>query len=224
MTYVSGPMIGKMSRIFPGIDLESKSLLVMNGYAGELCDYVERSKASPIRVGHFGMADDDPSGYRNIEPLLESVKAANARGASLQLIFYGLLRLSRVNLENYPFVELHDAVSHKEAVRIMRDMDYLLILHTDSSNSDEVIPGKFFDYIQARRPMLCFSPDNMEAARMIRGNDLGVWADSESREESVAALLGLSDRDFPNLADSSFAGSFGRREQYKKLISALGFQ
>lgn len=221
VTFVSNPMITKMCALFPGLNLEDKSMLVMNGYAGEVCDYLERLDSSPLKIGHFGMADDDPDGYRNIEPLLNSVKKANAQGASLQLIFYGLLRLSRVSLDDYPFVQVYDAVSHKDAIKIMQDMDFLLILHTDPSNSDEVIPGKFFDYVQARRPMLCFSPANMEAARMIRGNDLGVWVDSESLDDSVEALLGLANGRFPNLSDPSFSSSFGRREQYKKIFSRL---
>jgi len=222
VTFVSNPMITKMSALFPELNLESKSVLVMNGYAGEVCDYFEKLNSSPLKIGHFGMADDDPEGYRNIEPLLNSVKEANDRGASLQLIFYGLLRLSRVNLESYPFVQVFDAVSHRDAIQIMQDMDFLLILHTDPSNSDEVIPGKFFDYLQARRPILCFSPANMEAARMTTSNGLGVWANSESLDDSITTLLGLTKGRFPKLSDPSFSSSFGRREQYKKMLSRLG--
>ncbi|MDT4832039.1 hypothetical protein FQZ97_655760 [compost metagenome] len=221
VTFVSNPMIAKMSALFPGLNLENKSILVMNGYAGEVYDYVERLSSSPLKIGHFGMADDDPEGYRNIEPLLKSVKKANDQGASLQLIFYGLLRLSKVRLEDYPFVQVFDAVSHRDAIQIMQEMDYLLILHTDPSNSDEVIPGKFFDYLQARRPILCFSPANMEAARMTIGNGLGVWADSESLDDSIATFLKLADESFPKLSDPSFSSSFGRKEQYNKMLSRL---
>lgn len=222
VTFVSNPMLNKLCTLYPELEVKAKGLLVMNGFAGSPSEYSIKARCRPLRIGYFGMADDDLNGYRNVELLFKTIAAANSAGASLELVFYGSLRLSRLSLEDYPFVQIHDPVPHGKVVEKMREMDYLLVLHTDPESSDEVITGKFFDYLQARRPMLCFSPFNMEAARIINAEKIGVWADSNSSEHAVSALLSLVDEEFPKLQDSLFVHSFSRQGQYSRLIDKLG--
>lgn len=221
VTFVSNPMLNKLCALYPELEIKAKGLLVMNGFAGSPSEYSGKARCQPLRIGYFGMADDDLNGYRNVELLFKAIAAANSAGASLELVFYGSLRLSRLNVEDYPFVQIHDPVPHGKVVEKMHEMDYLLVLHTDPESSDEVVTGKFFDYIQARRPMLCFSPFNMEAARIINAEKIGVWADSSSLEHAVSAFLTLVDEEFPKLQDSLFVHSFSRQGQYSRLIDEL---
>lgn len=222
VTFVSNPMIVKMDALYPDLALKDKSLLVMNGFAGNIAEHAERKYSSPIKIGYFGMADDDRNGYRNVEPLFESVRQAIENGVSIAVEFYGELRLSRLKLEDYPFVSVRGSVPHAEVLGIMQKMDYLLILHTDPSNSDEVITGKFFDYLQARRPICCFSPMDMEAARMVEQHGLGVWVNSESLDDAAKAIQSLPEKVFHNLDDDSFVSSYGRSAQYEKLMNRVG--
>jgi len=39
----------------------------------------------------------------------------------------------------------------------MGEMDYLLYAYAKCQNSDEVVTGKLFDYLGARRPILCLA-------------------------------------------------------------------
>jgi hypothetical protein len=103
----------------------------------------------------------------------------------------------------------------------MQGMHYLLILHTDPASSDEVITGKFFDYIKARRPILCFSPENTEAARLVKRWQVGEWLDSQAPERASQALCSLRPRDYPALLDDELVSSFSRNGQYKKLYERL---
>lgn len=221
VTFVSNPMLKKLCALYPELEIEAKGLLVMNGFAGSPSEYSDKTRRLPLRIGYFGMADDDLNGYRNVELLFKAIAAANSAGASLELVFYGSLRLSRLNVEDYPFVQIYDPVPHGKVIEKMHEMDYLLVLHTDPESSDEVVTGKFFDYIQARRPMLCFSPLNMEAARIINAEKIGVWADSSSLEHAVSAFLSLVEEEFPKLKDSLFVHSFSRQGQYSRLIDKL---
>ena len=100
-------------------------------------------------------------------------------------------------------------------------MHYLLILHTDPASSDEVITGKFFDYIKARRPILCFSPENTEAARLVKRWQVGEWLDSQVPERALQALSTLRPRDYPALLDDELVSSFARNGQYRKLFEKL---
>ena len=137
-------------------------------------------------------------------------------------VFYGSLRLSRINLKDFPFVEVNASVAHAEVFDVMQGMHYLLILHTDPASSDEVITGKFFDYVKARRPILCFSPENTEAARLVKRWQLGEWLDSRSPERAMQALSTLRTRDYPALLDDELVSSFGRDGQYRTLYQKLG--
>ena len=66
ITFASQPMFAKMNHLFPDLRLENKGLLMMNGYAGEPFPVRGASNSADLRIGYFGMADDDEKGYRNI--------------------------------------------------------------------------------------------------------------------------------------------------------------
>ena len=54
----------------------------------------------------------------------------------------------------------------------------LLILHGDKTNSGHV-PGKLYEYLGARRPVLAIMPSEFEAARIIRETGAGVTVAAE---------------------------------------------
>lgn len=221
VTFASQPMFAKLNRLFPDLPLEGKGLLMMNGYAGEPCPVRGTSRSADLRIGYFGMADDDEQGYRNVEPLLRVIAGAIKTGIAIRLCFYGSLRLSRIDIRNFPFVEVNASVAHDDVFNVMQGMHYLLILHTDPASSDEVITGKFFDYIKARRPILCFSPENTEAARLVKRWQVGEWLDSQAPERALQAFSALRPRDYPALLDDELVSSFGRNGQYKRLYQRL---
>jgi hypothetical protein len=221
ITFASQPMFAKMNRLFPDLPLEGKGLLMMNGFAGEPCPLRGASNSAELRIGYFGMANDDENGYRNVEPLLRAIAGAIKTGVAIRLCFYGSLRLSRLDIRDFNFVEVNASVAHDEVFNIMQGMHYLLILHTDPASSDEVITGKFFDYIKARRPILCFSPENTEAARLVKRWQLGEWLDSQAPECASQALSTFRPRDYPALRDDELISSFARNGQYRKLYERL---
>jgi len=221
VTFASQPMFVKLIRLFPDLPLAGKGLLMMNGYAGAPCPVPGTSASADLRIGYFGMADDDEKGYRNVEPLLRAVAAAIDAGINFRLCFYGSLRLSRIDLRDFPFVEVNAFVPHDEVFTLMQGMHYLLILHTDPASSDEVITGKFFDYVKARRPILCFSPENTEAARLVRRWQVGEWLDSQAPERALQTLSTLRPSDYPALRDDRLVSSFSRNGQYRKLYERL---
>ena len=214
-------MLAKLEGLFPDRALAVKGLLMLNGYAEDPCPVAVPTASEELRIGYFGMANDDDRGYRNVQPLLHLVALGVAAGIRIRLVFYGPLRLSHIDIRNFPFAEVHRSVPHGEVVEVMRQMDYLLILHTDPSNSDEVITGKFFDYVRARRPILCYTPRNAEAVRLVERFQLGAWLDSQTPERALETLASLRQRDYPGLLDDRVASSFSRGEQYRKLYERL---
>jgi hypothetical protein len=52
----------------------------------------------------------------------------------------------------------------------------LLILHADKANPG-CVPGKLYEYMAARRPIMAIIPAEFEAARLIRETSAGVTVD-----------------------------------------------
>lgn len=58
-------------------------------------------------------------------------------------------------------------VEHGEAVRAMVAADALLLNVPDGPNSESVIPGKLFEYLASRRPILVVGPPGGECERIV---------------------------------------------------------
>jgi glycosyltransferase involved in cell wall biosynthesis len=71
------------------------------------------------------------------------------------------------------YVTLAGQVPHAEAMRRMQEASALVAIQ--SPEDDVHIPGKLFEYIGARRPILLVAQD-CEVARIVRQNQLGVVA------------------------------------------------
>ena len=119
-----------------------------------------------------------------------------------------------------PSFRLVGRVSHAEALRRMQAATVLLAVQ--SPEDDVHVPGKLFEYIGARRPLLAMSRP-CETAETILGDKLG-WV-AEPEEASVAA--GLSEiyeawkrRGHHGLALQT-AEQFGIRERTRQLAALL---
>ena len=69
------------------------------------------------------------------------------------------------NLE--AMVEFIPHVNHKEAIRYMRSSDTLLLVIPDVPGSEGILTGKLFEYLAARRPVICIGPRNGDAGGII---------------------------------------------------------
>ena len=62
----------------------------------------------------------------------------------------------------------------------------LLFLRVGNKNEDSVIPGKLYEYIGAKRPILALGSLSGEAVEIIRQENLGLVS---NRPEEIAAQL-----------------------------------
>ena len=102
----------------------------------------------------------------------------------------------------------------------MAEMDYLLIVHSDITNSDEVITGKIFEYVSVQKPIICLAPENMEAVRMIKRYNIGLHIEITDNQEIIDKFLGLKKH-----MDDSYKqidiNDFSRERQYAKILNLL---
>ncbi|WP_137821636.1 glycosyltransferase family 4 protein [Pseudomonas sp. D(2018)] len=222
ITYASSPIFEKLTNLCAD-GISSKGVLVMNGFPREpiALEKPESLPGSVVRIGHFGIVNDEVHSYRNIEPIIRAIEKARASGTEIILELYGSARFSRLDMDDFPFVSIFGSLSHDSALEKMTEMDYLLMFHMEVKDSEEIVTGKFFDYVSARRPILCVSPRGMEGARLVREHEFGVCADSENEDDVVRQLVKLKDHDFSGLYSRDDISKFSRASQYEKILSIL---
>jgi len=71
-------------------------------------------------------------------------------------------------------IELRQPVPRREILKLEREADVLLLCRWNDPAEDSIIPGKVFEYIGARRPILTIGSDTGEAADIVRAGPFGV--------------------------------------------------
>lgn len=221
--FATNSMLINTMNHYPYFDFSDKSIVVMNGYP-EACAISARrdqffSRKNVFKLGHFGVVNDQPNSYRNIELIISALNSLYEEGMVFIFELYGDTRTSQLDLSKYDFVKVMGSLSHSEAICRMSEMDCLLMYHMERRGASEVITGKFFDYVCAQRPILCVSPLDMEGALMVKDGGFGKVADFESQEQIRQAFREIYDGEIS--IDPEKAIAFSREAQYAKIIAVL---
>ncbi len=88
-----------------------------------------------------------------------------------------------------PYINIKGYVSHAEALRRQQRAQLLLLLEIDSKETQGIIPGKLFEYMAARRPILAVGPENWDAGTIIEETNTGKVFDYASGDELKEVIL-----------------------------------
>ncbi|WP_236636905.1 glycosyltransferase [Sinomicrobium soli] len=79
--------------------------------------------------------------------------------------------IRRCGLE--PYVRPEGYVSHEEALRLQRAASVLLLIEIDRPETRAIIPGKLFEYLDARRPVIAIGPEGWDVTRIMEETGMG---------------------------------------------------
>jgi glycosyltransferase involved in cell wall biosynthesis len=137
---------------------------ISNGYDGEEIAGVESLAPAegPMRIVHAGMLTQRRSAVSFLEAMAAWLSASpDARGA-VRAEFLGPREdeneraVERLGLGDV--VRFRDTVSHAETLRIERSAHVLLLVKHANPRYDGLVPGKLYEYIGLRRPVLALAP------------------------------------------------------------------
>jgi len=190
---------------------------ILNGYAEE--DRVEPSPAAPSETVSIVYTGGVYPGFRDPSPLFAAIALLDDRRRHVEVLFYG-----PEADDVMPLAESHGVadrvfvrprVGHRESLRIQATADVLLLMQWNDAKDEGNIPGKFFEYLGARRPILMLGYEQGILARMIRERGAGFVANTPHQ---IAPLLEAWIAQRPTgipLTDASALVGLSRAEQYR---------
>ena len=162
---------------------------------------------------------------RDPSPLFIALNKLGEDTEKIRVHFYGrYLELARNIAVKYKvehLVKFHQPVSHLEAVKIQTQSDILLLLPGYTNEERGVFTGKLFEYLGARRPILCVGNTGGVAAELVRERAAGVTLtdpDMIAKQLSLWIKQKKDHGEIPSLHPKVGDG-FTRKEQTEKLIN-----
>lgn len=87
-------------------------------------------------------------------------------------------------------------MAHSELIAHLRNASVLLLCIPDMKKNEGIITGKLFEYLAARRPILCIGPVEGDAAAIINENEAGKVFGYDDKKGITDFLLAVMDRKF----------------------------
>ena len=200
-------------------------LVITNGF-----DNIEETNSkldSKFTISHIGSLLSGRNPINLWKVLSELVKENLNFREKLCIRFIGvvsneiLASLKDVGLNEY--IEIVGYVSHQEALAYQKTSQVLLLVEIDSQETIGIIPGKLFEYMAAKRPILGIGPENWEVAGIVKETKTGRIFD-HSDDIALKNLLLSWFEQFQNgelQMVSNDIGQFSRRELTRKLVEYI---
>ena len=178
-------------------DLEKGKIVVLpNGY--DTADFQAVSAPPPdcLRLTHTGTL----TALYRIDNLLRAVAECGRQlpAVPLQLRFVGQVdagvreQVAAAGLADT--TEFLPFVPHQESVAYLLSSSALLLAIPDVELNKGILPGKVFEYLAARKPVLCVAPAGSDADHILREAGAGQALPYDDYELMLSTLLALTRR------------------------------
>ncbi len=88
-------------------------------------------------------------------------------------------------------LKLHGYISHQEALRMQRSSRLLLLIEIDSAETQLIIPGKLFEYLAAKRPVIAIGPKDSDVEAILEKTKAGSYFQYSHKARLKTELLEL---------------------------------
>lgn len=153
---------------------------VMNGYdPDEFPEDYDRGTTDPdtLTIIYTGILYSD---RRDPSPLFAALHLMGDKANAIRVKFYGTDRaaLSAMAERHHVshLIAIHDRVAYDQSIRLQMQADILLLMQWNDPKEQGNIPGKLFEYIGSRRPVLALGLADGVPAKVLEERNAGVLA------------------------------------------------
>jgi glycosyltransferase involved in cell wall biosynthesis len=143
--------------------------IITNGYDTDDKDQMPLTK--DFTISHIGSLLSGRNPKVLWQVLEELIKANEAFKACFKLRLAGVVSedvlksIYDSGLKEH--TEMLGYLSHEEAVKLQLQSQVLLLIEIDSNETKGILPGKLYEYMAARRPILAIGPPHWDASMII---------------------------------------------------------
>jgi len=183
------------------------SEIIFNGYSKRYWTNINEKKINinfftqkhrPCIIKYVGTISFNAKTVRspfNIFLALEScLKKGTISSSDFILSFTGLIGNTEV-LNDFPLlkknIQINGPVLPSNALKEMKNADFLLLTHKKEEGAEEVLTGKIFDYLRAERPILAVTTNNCGVKKFLDDLGVGVWLDINNLEDISSKLISI---------------------------------
>lgn len=163
------------------------------GYDDDDFDGITPYEHNNFIISHFGLMGEDRNPGVFLKAIRDLKQENTAFSISLKIIFAGSIDASvRSLIEKYELLEntdLLDQIPRSEALCHMMSSQIQLLLLNKADNVMGRVPGKLFENMRARAPILCLGPKTSDVGKLINETASGTTLDYEDYFEIKNHLL-----------------------------------
>ena len=149
--------------------------VITNGFDGDISS--NQKLDDNFTISHIGSMLTGRNPVNLWRVLSELTKQSIDFKKALKLQFIGVISddvLQTINdLDLQENIQIIGYVSHEEALEYQKTSQILLLVEINSLETAGIIPGKLFEYMAAKRPILGVGPQNWEVADIIKSTKSG---------------------------------------------------
>ena len=182
-------------------ELKRKSIIMPLTYIPDWGMYKELLNAkevnnTPKQAVHLGRL----YGLRTIDTFLDALKELKAEDLGLcnKIVFHQYSEIQKPDIqkiEDYGLEDvfmLHNSVSYKESVEIMKNSDILVLFDSlmPHAKVQPYLPSKIVEYMMLKKPILGICDNNSPSYRILKANDYNtVGSEKEAIKKNIKELI-----------------------------------
>jgi len=173
--------------------------VITNGFDEEDFENIKSISSKRFELIHIGSLNKDRNPIILWEAMSDLINENKKLTEDLKITFIGQTdysvfeSLKKYSLDKY--VEKADYKPHDELMNIAGTARVLLLPLNNTPNVNGIIPGKLFEYLALKIPILCAGPEDGDSAKIIDECKAGIVVDFDDKEKMKIALQGFY-RDF----------------------------
>ncbi len=121
----------------------------------------------------------------------------------------------------YRSIDVVSYLPHEESVKSLLTSDALLLIVDEAKESSEIVPGKVFEYIGVKKPILAIAPLQGAIAKILSETSSGCAAEQNDVNTCAEFFLGLLRKSMNFSPNTTAIQQYERREAAGKLAEVL---